>query len=67
MLLTDGITESMDVDGAMFGAKAAVNFIKGRQGSTAGELVQGLYGAARIFAGEAPQMDDIMSLICKVE
>ena len=57
----------MDVDGAMFGAKAAVNFIKGRQGSTAGELVQGLYGAARIFAGEAPQMDDIMSLICKVE
>jgi len=29
--------------------------------------VQGLYGAARIFAGEAPQMDDIMSLICKVE
>lgn len=67
LLLTDGITESTDVDGAMFGTEGALDFIRCRQNSTAGELVQGLYTAARSFTGGAPQMDDIMSIICKVE
>ena len=30
------------------------------------ELVQGLYRAARTFAGGGPQIDDITSIICKV-
>ena len=67
LLWTDGITESMDADGAMFGAGGALDFIRCHQQSAAGELVQGLYKAARNFAGGAPQMDDIMSIICKVE
>jgi PAS domain S-box-containing protein len=67
LLLTDGITESADVDGAEFGAEGALKFIRLRHKSTAGELVQGLYLAARSFAGGAPQMDDITSVICKVE
>ena len=67
LLLTDGITESTDVDGVVFGTEGALDFIKCQQQSTAGELVQGLYRAARTFAGGAPQMDDIMSVICKVE
>jgi len=57
----------MDAEGAMFGAVGALEFIRCRQRSTADELVQGLYRAAHTFAGDAPQMDDIMSLICKVE
>jgi serine phosphatase RsbU (regulator of sigma subunit) len=67
LLLTDGITESADVNGAVFGTEGALDFIRCQQQSTAGELVQGLYRAARTFAGGAPQMDDIMSVICKVE
>ena len=68
LLLTDGITESMDVNDAMFGTERALDFIRRhQQQSTAGELVQGLYGAARTFAGAAPQVDDITSVICKVE
>ena len=67
MLLTDGITEAMDVDDAMFGVEGALDFVRGRQQSAAGELVQGLYRAARTFAGGAPQRDDILSVICKVE
>ena len=66
LLLTDGITESTDVDGAMFGTEGALNFIRSQQQSTAGELVQGLYRAARAFAGSAPQTDDITLVICKV-
>lgn len=67
LLLTDGITESMNSDGAEFGAEAALDFVRGQQRSTASELVQGLYHAARCFAGTAPQTDDITSIICKVE
>jgi PAS domain S-box-containing protein len=67
LLLTDGITDSTDVDGAVFGTEGALGFIRCNQQSTAGELVQGLYRVARAFAGAAPQMDDMTSIICKVE
>jgi serine phosphatase RsbU (regulator of sigma subunit) len=66
LLFTDGITESTNVDGAMFGTEGALNFIRSQQQSTAAELVQGLYRAARAFAGSAPQTDDITLVICKV-
>jgi serine phosphatase RsbU (regulator of sigma subunit) len=67
LLLTDGITESADADDAMFGAEGALDFVRCQQRSTAGELVQGLCGAARAFAAGGPQLDDITSVVCKVE
>jgi phosphoserine phosphatase RsbU/P len=67
VLLTDGITESSNVDGAEFGTEGALGFIRDGRQSTAAELVQGLCLAARTFTGGAPQLDDIMSVICKVE
>ncbi|MFH1573290.1 MAG: SpoIIE family protein phosphatase [Acidobacteriota bacterium] len=67
LLLTDGITESTDVDGHEFGAEGALDFIRCQQKSTASELVQKLHLAARSFAGGSPQMDDALSVICKVE
>ena len=67
VLLTDGITESADADDAMFGAQGALDFIRRRQQSSADELVHGIYQAARTFAGGAPQMDDILSVVCKIE
>jgi serine phosphatase RsbU (regulator of sigma subunit) len=66
VLLTDGITESMDERDRPFGAEGALDFICCRQQSSAGELVHGLYLAARAFTGDAPQKDDMTSLICKV-
>lgn len=67
VLLTDGITESRNADGAEFGTEGALDFIRDRQQSTPGELVQGLCLAARTFTGGGPQVDDITSVICKVE
>jgi serine phosphatase RsbU (regulator of sigma subunit) len=67
VLLTDGITESADADDVMFGTEGALDFIRCQQQSAAGELVQALYRAARTFSGGAPQVDDILSVICKVE
>jgi len=67
LLLTDGIKETTDVDGAVFGIEGALNFIRSRPQGTAAELVHGLYNAARTFAGAAPQNDDMLTVICKIE
>ena len=67
VLLTDGITESMNADGGLFGSDGALDFLRARRQSTAAELVRGLYLAARTFADGASQVDDITSVICKVE
>jgi serine phosphatase RsbU (regulator of sigma subunit) len=64
--LTDGITEAANVDEIPFGTEAALDFIRSQQQSTASELVQGLYMAARTFSGGGPQIDDITSVICRV-
>jgi PAS domain S-box-containing protein len=67
VLLTDGITESMNADGGLFGPDGALDFLRPQRHSTAAELVHGLYLAARAFAGGTSQVDDITSVICKVE
>lgn len=67
VLLTDGVTESAGVDDAPFGAEGALDFIRSRQQDTASEMAEGLFNAVRQFASHTPQMDDIMSIICKVE
>jgi serine phosphatase RsbU (regulator of sigma subunit) len=67
VLLTDGITESMNADGGLFGSDGALGFLRPQRQSTADELVRGLYLAARTFAGGASQVDDITAVICKVE
>ena len=67
VLLTDGITESTNADGDLFGSEGALDFIRSQRQDPAGELVRGLYLAARTFAGGISQFDDITSVICKVE
>jgi phosphoserine phosphatase RsbU/P len=67
VLWTDGITDSTDVYGVEFGTNRALDIIRCQQQSTAGDLAQRLCLAARTFARSAPQMDDIVSVICKVE
>jgi serine phosphatase RsbU (regulator of sigma subunit) len=51
----------------MFGARGALDFVRRQQRSAANEIVHGIYRAARAFAGGAPQLDDILSVVCKVE
>jgi serine phosphatase RsbU (regulator of sigma subunit) len=63
LLVTDRIKDSTNVGGAMFGTEGTLDFMRCRQQSTAAELAQGLYRAVCTFAGRAPQMDDMMSVI----
>lgn len=66
VLLTDGITESSNRDEAEFGPERVLEFVRGHPHSSASELVQGIYEAAREFADGEPQRDDITSVICRV-
>jgi phosphoserine phosphatase RsbU/P len=67
VLWTDGVPESTDADGALFGFEGALEFIRRHQQRTADQLAHGLCQAARTFARGTPQMDDIVSVICKIE
>jgi len=66
VLLTDGITEAMREDQEEFGAQRALEFLRSHLDGPAAQLIQGLYDAARAFSGDAPQQDDIASVVCKV-
>jgi len=66
VFLTDGITETEDVSGNYFGTDAAIDVVRAHLGDTADELVQHLRQATRDFAQDAPQLDDITVVVCKV-
>jgi phosphoserine phosphatase RsbU/P len=66
VLLTDGVTEAVNGDGAEFGAGRALEFIRSHRQSDAAELVRGIHETVSAFAGGGPPSDDITSVICRV-
>jgi sigma-B regulation protein RsbU (phosphoserine phosphatase) len=65
VFLTDGITETEDPSGNVFGAGAALDVIRAHLDASAQDLVQHLRDAARDFAGGELQQDDITLVVCK--
>ena len=66
ILVTDGILETTDADGNMFGEDRLFENIAQHQSSSAAEIVAGLFSAARRFAGDQSQRDDNSAVIIKV-
>ena len=66
VLLTDGVTEAADNDGAQFGADRVLEFIKSHLQCSAAEHVRGIHETVLAFTGGGPPSDDITSVICKV-
>ncbi|HEV8048015.1 MAG TPA: SpoIIE family protein phosphatase [Terriglobales bacterium] len=67
VFLTDGVTESTTPDGSQFGTQRVLDYVHSRQHEAAGDIARGIYEAARAFAQEDLQDDDITSVIVKVE
>jgi sigma-B regulation protein RsbU (phosphoserine phosphatase) len=65
-LITDGIMESERPDEHSFGMQRAIEFIRSHRRESAQEIVNGLYHAVRDFSNGMPQLDDITSVVCKV-
>jgi sigma-B regulation protein RsbU (phosphoserine phosphatase) len=65
-LLTDGITEAEKPDQEPFGAERALGFIQAHREDSAQDIVTKLFHTVRDFSDGLPQVDDITSVICRV-
>ncbi len=65
VLLTDGITESKAPDAAEFGPQRVIEYISAHRQDPARQIVDGLCQAARAFAANQPQADDITAVVLK--
>ena len=63
LLYTDGVTEATDKSEALYGEDRLLSFIDKNKGMKAQELLSGLKEDIDLFAGDAPQFDDITMLI----
>jgi len=66
LLLTDGIEEASAPDESLFGLERILDTVRANRARPAQEIVQSLYEAARAFADNAPQLDDITAIVVKV-
>jgi sigma-B regulation protein RsbU (phosphoserine phosphatase) len=64
-LYTDGVTEAMNVDGQQFTSERLVAFLKGSNGLSAADLVNGVVAAVQEFAAGREQSDDLTILAAR--
>jgi PAS domain S-box-containing protein len=67
MLVTDGVTETCAPTEELFGTERAIECVRECRQHPARHVAEGIYQAARAFAGGGPQHDDITAVIVKVE
>jgi PAS domain S-box-containing protein len=66
ILLTDGVTETMAAEDVPFGTDAVLEYVRAHRQDSPRELAEGIYRAARSFAGDNPQQDDVTEVIVRV-
>jgi serine phosphatase RsbU (regulator of sigma subunit) len=66
LLFTDGIVEARGPDKSDFGTERMIKIIRASAQQPAKDIVDALYRAAREFADDQPQKDDITLLLAKV-
>ena len=62
-LYTDGVTEATDINEVLYGEERLQSYICKNRGLNAEELLSGLKEDIDLFAGDAPQFDDITMLV----
>lgn len=62
-IYTDGVTEATDKNEALYGEDRLMSYIDKNKGMKAEELLSGLKEDIDLFAGDAPQFDDITMLV----
>jgi sigma-B regulation protein RsbU (phosphoserine phosphatase) len=65
VLYTDGVTEAHDPRSALFGEERLLDHLSSETGKEPRSLAEGLRDAVRVFAGTAPQFDDIAILVLR--
>lgn len=66
ILLTDGTTEMATSGDVEFGAGGVLEYVRAHRQDSTLDLVNGIFQAARSFAGDHPQQDDATGVIVRV-
>ena len=66
ILLTDGAPETMASEDVEFGTDGVLEYVRDHRHDSARDLAEGIYRAARAFAGDEPQRDDVTDVIVKI-
>lgn len=66
LIYSDGVTEAMDVDGRDFGAERLAELVRQHHHLDADALRDRVLEELAVFAGEAPQHDDMTLIVAKV-
>lgn len=66
LIATDGISESVSPDRALFGRDRIVELMRRHQARSASEILNAIQSAAQAFRGNYPQRDDMTAVIMKV-
>ncbi|HEX7425202.1 MAG TPA: PP2C family protein-serine/threonine phosphatase, partial [Terriglobales bacterium] len=66
ILLTDGSAETTASEDVEFGTDGVLEYVRAHRQDSARELAEGIYRAARSFAGDNPQQDDVTEVIVRV-
>ena len=67
LLLTDGITEATTSEDVQFGPDRALDYVRAHRQDSAQQIAEGICQAARCFAGGEHQLDDLTSVVVKVD
>jgi serine phosphatase RsbU (regulator of sigma subunit) len=66
LLSTDGLEESVNAQGDLFGIERALDIVRANRDESAQTIVKLLYEAVRGFAKDCPQEDDVTAVVVKV-
>jgi serine phosphatase RsbU (regulator of sigma subunit) len=67
ILFTDGLVDTRAPDGTPFGTQRALGIVRCYRRDGAQQIVNNLYHAARAFAQNQPQLDDITAIVIRVD
>jgi len=67
LLLTDGITETTTSEDVQFGPDRALDYVRAHRQDSAQQIAEGICQAALCFAGGEHQLDDLTSVVVKVD
>jgi serine phosphatase RsbU (regulator of sigma subunit) len=65
-LMTDGATEMTAAEDVQFGSNGVLEYVRAHQQDPARKSTEGIYRAARAFAGDSPQQNDGTNVVIKV-
>jgi sigma-B regulation protein RsbU (phosphoserine phosphatase) len=67
VVFSDGITEAIDMDEDLFGEQRLSQIVSQNSGDTAEHLIELIFSAVRLHAGESSQSDDMTAVVIKRE